>query len=180
MNDINPDEQPVITMIAALDAQTRIIGSNNELPWHLKDDLAYFKKHTKGSPVIMGRATFESIGMALPDRTNIVLTRNTDWSDDDVVVVHNKKEALRAATLDNESGKIWIIGGQQIYELFLDDAQLLYLTLVDSYPGDQSIDQDADNVSFPEYEHLFTRKISSQRHHEGGYGYRWVVLGKEE
>jgi len=159
-----------------MDATTRAIGNDNELLWHLPDDLAYFKKHTKGSPVIMGRATFESIGKILPGRTNIILTRNHDWHHDGVVIAHDKEEALRAATENNDSGTIWIIGGAQIYELFMSDADQLYLTLVNT-PADENRDIH-DDVFFPEYTDHFSTEIFSQSHQERGMSYRWIVLEK--
>lgn len=94
--------------IVAMDPN-RIIGANGKLPWHLPEDLAFFKKTTLGHPILMGRKTFESIGRPLPKRKNIVLTRDTEWSHKGVETV-NSPEKIPAI-----SGKIFVIGGAEIY-----------------------------------------------------------------
>src|SRR5476649_1920887 len=99
-----------LTIIVAMDAQ-RGIGINNTLPWRLPEDLAHFKRLTTGHPIIMGRKTFDSIGRPLPNRRNIVITRNTDWRHDGVEAVSSVEAAL--ALLDGQSG--FIIGGADIY-----------------------------------------------------------------
>ncbi len=130
----------MISLIVAHDIN-RVMGINNELPWHLPGDLAYFKKTTMGKPMIMGRKTFESIGKALPGRTNIVITRDPDYKRDGIVVVHSFDEALEVAKKENK--EIMIIGGEQIFRLALPIADRLYVTKIQhSYQGD---------TYFPEY-----------------------------
>ena len=133
----------MISMIVAL-ATNRVIGRDNDLPWHLPDDLRFFKRMTLGKPIIMGRKTFESIGRPLPKRHNIILTRNTDFTVDGCTVVHTADEALAAA---GDVAEVVIIGGAAIYELFLPHITKLYLTVVQAEPeGDTlfpAIDLDA-------------------------------------
>src|SRR5690606_30525750 len=107
-----------IALVAAM-AHNRVIGKDNKMPWHLPAELQHFKKITLGKPIVMGRATFESIGRPLPGRTNIVLTRQeiaaTDQADG-VIWVHSPEQAMTAAGAADE---LMIIGGGKIYELFL-------------------------------------------------------------
>lgn len=117
-------------------ARNGVIGLNNQLPWHLPQDLKYFKAVTFGKPVIMGRKTYESIGRPLPGRANIVITRDKQWSAaEGVVVVHSVDEALNEARrVLNESSsgldEAMIIGGAEIYRDTLSIADRVYLTRV--------------------------------------------------
>ena len=109
-------------MIAAM-AQNRIIGVDNDMPWHLPADLKHFKAITLGKAVIMGRKTYQSIGRALPGRPNIVITNNADYSLSDATVVDSPESALEVAkALSVDSDEIMIIGGGTIYQAFLDKA----------------------------------------------------------
>jgi dihydrofolate reductase len=123
---------PRITLIAAV-AKNRVIGRDNKLPWRLPADLAFFKKTTMGHPVVMGRKTFESIGKPLPGRTNIVLTRQPDYEAAGCVVVRSIEEVLeRFGDAD-----LFVIGGREIYELFLPYAHRLLITMLDhEFEGD--------------------------------------------
>lgn len=121
-----------VAMIVAM-AQNRVIGRNNELPWHLPNDLKYFKACTMGKPIIMGRKTFESIGRPLPGRSNIVVTRDTQWSAPGVEVVHDLDTALALGNrLAQTAGleELMVIGGEQIYRACLPRAGVLYVTEV--------------------------------------------------
>ena len=112
-----------ITLIAAA-AENNVIGNDNQLIWHLSDDLKHFKELTKGHCVIMGRKTFESMPKALPNRTNIVITRKHDYIAKDAIVVHSIHEALEKAKEDKQP---FIIGGGEIYSqsiLFSDRIEL--------------------------------------------------------
>jgi dihydrofolate reductase len=105
-----------ISLIAAL-TENRVIGKNNDLPWHLPDDMKYFMQTTKGHPVIMGRKNYDSIPekfRPLPNRTNIVVTRQRDFVADGCIVVHSLEEALDEAT-NIVTDEIFIIGGAEIY-----------------------------------------------------------------
>ncbi len=114
-------------------AENRVIGRNNKLPWYLPEDLKYFKRTTYGKPVIMGRKTFDSIGKPLPGRANIVVTRHPD---DLPAGVHGETslqaayERAEADALVNGKEEIIVMGGAQIYELALPDADRLYVTHV--------------------------------------------------
>jgi dihydrofolate reductase len=114
-------------------SQNRVIGRNNKLPWHLPEDLKYFKSVTMGKPVIMGRKTFESIGRPLPGRPNIVITRDTGYSQAGITVVHGLEEAIgQAEALCHINGReeALVIGGSEIYAQALPLSQRLYLTQV--------------------------------------------------
>ena len=99
------------TAVVAM-ADNGVIGRDNDLPWRLPDDLRRFKSITIGHAVLMGRRTYETIGRPLPDRRNLVLTRDRNWSAPDCVVVHTPGEALAAV---GESGRLFVIGGAQVY-----------------------------------------------------------------
>jgi dihydrofolate reductase len=110
------------------------MGQNNELLWYLPGDLPRFKQLTIGSPIIMGRKTFDSIGKPLPGRTNIVLTANDQWSHPGVTVARSINESLELARAEKPE-KISIIGGGQIYKLFLPFATILEITYVYDAPA---------------------------------------------
>ncbi len=116
-----------LSIIAAM-ADNRVIGINNSLPWKLPSDMKWFRKHTLGKPVIMGRKTFESFGgRPLPERTNIVITRDSNYKADGAVVVNSIEQAVKAA---NGAEEAMIIGGASFYEQMLDKADRMYLTFV--------------------------------------------------
>jgi dihydrofolate reductase len=125
-----------LTLVAAY-ADGRIIGDAGSIPWHISEDFAHFKAVTMGGVLLMGRATWDSIGRPLPGRTTIVLTRSTSWQPgfDGVRVAHSLDEALGLArSLD---GEVFVVGGAQVYELALPLATHQVLTEVDlSPPGD--------------------------------------------
>lgn len=111
-----------------------MIGANGGMPWHLPDDLQWFKHQTQGKPIVMGRRTFESIGKALPRRRNFVLTRCADFAAPGIEAVNSL-----AAVADRVAGndQIMVIGGAQIYALALPAAQRLVLTRIEAeYAGD--------------------------------------------
>jgi dihydrofolate reductase len=123
-----------ISVIAAM-AKNRVIGMNNQMPWHLSADLKRFKAITMSSPIIMGRKTFESIGKPLPGRTNIVITRNPHYLPHGCLVFNNLDTAIeRACQLANE---IFVIGGAELYRAVLSKAETIYLTeIIKDFPGD--------------------------------------------
>lgn len=128
-------------------AKNNAIGRNNELPWHLPQDLKYFKSVTLGKPVIMGRKTFESIGKPLPGRTNIVVTRQKNWSVAGVLVAKSVEEALDIAQQfrgeqSSLADEVMVIGGAEIYRHALPIADRVYLTKID-------IDVDGADAFFP-------------------------------
>ncbi|MBP9925918.1 MAG: dihydrofolate reductase [Cyclobacteriaceae bacterium] len=123
----------IISLIAAL-AKNRIIGKNNDLPWHLPDDMKYFMQTTKEHYVIMGRKNYESIPekfRPLPNRTNIVVTRKKDFQAPNCIVVNSLQEGLTLGSNANQE-EVFIIGGSEIYKLGLPLANKLYLTEIDA------------------------------------------------
>jgi dihydrofolate reductase len=108
-------------------SQNGTIGKNNKLPWHISEDLKRFKALTTGHAAVMGRKTFESLGKPLPNRRNVVLTRDPLFSAAGVETVHSVKEMQKLCTLDEE---IFIIGGAEVYKQFLPLADKIYLTLI--------------------------------------------------
>ena len=121
-----------VILVAAI-GENGEMGVNNALLWHLPGDLPRFKKMTMGYPIIMGRKTFDSIGNALPGRLNIVLSANANWQQDEVITVNSIEKAIDTAK-QNKSEKVFVIGGGQIYKLFLPYATQLELTEVFDAP----------------------------------------------
>lgn len=129
-----------VTIVAAV-ASNGVIGADGTLPWHLPDDLRRFKQLTLGHVLVMGRKTYESIGRPLPDRTTVVVTRNSAWRPaEGALVAASLPEALEtAAAIDVE---VFVVGGAQVYAEALPSADRLELTLVDAEP--------AGDVTFPD------------------------------
>lgn len=108
------------------------IGKDNQLLWKLSDDLKLFKKRTLGHAIIMGRKTYDSIGKPLPGRANIVISQNKNLKIEGCTVVHSLEEAIKSAEEQTDKEEIFIIGGQQIFELSAPIATKLYLTEVNA------------------------------------------------
>lgn len=118
-------------------ANDRVIGYENDMPWHVPGDLAYFKRRTMGKPIIMGRKTYESIGRPLPGRLNIVITRNRSYEVEGVRVVSSLEEAFRIAKEETDAAEYMVIGGEQIFQQAMPLADRMYITKIDeTYPGD--------------------------------------------
>lgn len=152
---MNPQSQPnqqIIAIIAAM-AQNRVIGNNNTLPWHLPADLKHFKALTTSHPIIMGRKTFDSIGRPLPNRQNIVITRQTNWHAPGVDVANSIEDAI---SLCKDKQKIFIIGGAQIYQQAFRVANYMHLTIIEGkFSGD---------AYFPEYPQNQWMEIKRESH----------------
>ena len=161
----------IISFVAAM-GKNRVIGKNGKLPWHLPKDLKHFHDMTLGKPVIMGRKTYESIGKPLPDRTNIIITRDQSYKAEGCIVVHTIDEALKAA---GNAEEVMVIGGSQIYKEFLPRANRMYLTFIDEeFQGD---------TYFPEYNIEEWKEISYEEHErdaENKYDFRFVVLERSK
>ena len=154
----------IISLIAAV-GKNNVIGADNKLPWKLSADLKRFRQITSGKPVIMGRKTFESIGRPLPNRINIIITRDKNYKADSCIVVHSAEEALNAA---KENEEIMVIGGEQIFKEFLPKAGRMYLTIIDKkFEGD---------AYFPEYDGKEWKEFLKEEHEEGGIKYAFVNL----
>jgi dihydrofolate reductase len=115
-----------ISFMVAMDIQ-QAIGLGNDLPWRLPADLAYFKRKTLNHTILMGRKTYESIGKPLPQRTNVVITRNEGFTAEGCIVVHSVEEA--AAQFAGE--ELFVIGGAEIFRLFMPVVDRLYITLIE-------------------------------------------------
>jgi dihydrofolate reductase len=118
----------MISFIVAAD-ENNLIGKNNQLPWHLPDDMKYFKNQTWGMTVIMGRKSLESLGKPLQGRQNIVVTRNRDWKPDGAEVAHSIDEAIEIAK-GTGAKEIFIIGGAEIFKAAMPIADRIYLTRI--------------------------------------------------
>ena len=141
-----------LVLLAALDRH-RAIGKGNALPWHLPDDLKRFKALTLGKPVLMGRKTAESLGRALPERRNLVLTRSGRAPFDGMEAVSSLDEASRLAG----DGELMVIGGGEIFALALPHATRMFLTHVDT-------EVDGADAFFPEFDASQWRVVSRESH----------------
>lgn len=162
-NDKNFKEKPLISIIAAI-AENRAIGKDNKLLCHIPEDLKRFKQITQDHPVIMGRTTYESLGKALPERINIIITRDQNYKADGCIICHSLEEALTVARKYNDE-EIFLIGGGQIYRQGIKYADKLYLTIVKS-------NFEADTF-FPDYSEF--KKVTFKK--EGIYNqYQYIFL----
>lgn len=157
-----------IAFVVATD-RNNVIGKDGRLPWHLSDDLKYVRRITTGKPLIMGRRTFDSIGRALPDRTNIVLTRDPTFRAKDVQVASSPEEALALA---GDAPEIIVFGGAQIFDLFRSKADRIYLTKVDAETeGDTYFTFDPEEW-----------RVVEDRHHDADakneYAFDWITLDR--
>ncbi len=159
--------QPKISLIAAV-ANNLAIGKNNQLLWHLPEDLKRFKALTKGHAVVMGSKTYESLGRPLPDRTNIVIAKDPNYKAMGCIVVNSLDEAIKKAG-EYEKEEIFIIGGGSIYAQFLPLANKLYITKVNK-------DFDGD-VFFPNYDE-FTKVIFEKHGQHEDLKYTFLELEK--
>ncbi|BDY03300.1 type 3 dihydrofolate reductase [Ferrimonas sp. YFM] len=139
-----------LSMIACM-AFDRVIGKENQMPWHLPADLKHFKAITMGKPVVMGRRTFDSIGRPLPGRRNVVISRNPEYRPEGVTRVASIDEAL---VLLADEEEVMIIGGGQLYASLLPKADRLYLTLAQL--------QVEGDTRFPDYQQLQWRELERQ------------------
>lgn len=160
-------KKPIISIIAAI-GENRGIGKDNKLLWHIPQDLERFKKLTFSHPVIMGRITFESIGKALPGRTNIIVTRDKNYEIEGCLVTHSFQGAIDKAKKE-ENDEIFIIGGEQIYKQGIDYADKLYLTIVH--------DNFAADAFFPDFSQ-FKTVISRKEGKTDQYRYTFLELVK--
>ncbi len=165
-----------LALIAAV-AENGIVGRDNRLPWHLPEDLKYFKRTTVGKPVVMGRKTWDSIGRPLPGRTNIVISRQSNLRLEGVSVVADLPAALRLAegiAGREGSDELMVIGGSEIHALALPMAQRLYLTEVHA--------QVAGDAFFPAWNRHEWEESSRRRHSADDtnpYDYSFVIYNRK-
>nr|AIA17870.1 Dihydrofolate reductase [uncultured bacterium] len=145
----------IISLVAAM-SENRVIGIDNKLPWNIPVDMKRFRDITRGHVVVMGRKTFESLGKPLPQRTNIVITRNRDWTAEGATVVHSLEEAL--APYKNSDEEVFVIGGGEIYDRAIEIADRIYLTVVHkNFQGD---------AYFPEFDSAKFDVFHEEKHNE--------------
>ena len=170
--DKNNMTKPKISIVVALGKNSRAIGKGPDLLWRISDDLKRFKTLTTGHPIIMGRKTFQSIGKALPNRTNIIVTRDTAFKAENCITIHSIEDAFTEAR-KIEQGEIFVIGGGEIYAQTLPFVDKLYLTLVES---------DAEGtVFFPEYSEFKKEVFREEKKDEKtGLSYTWVDLVRSD
>ena len=157
---------PQLTIIVAIDAQ-RGIGIDNRLPWHLKEDLAHFKRTTTGHPIVMGRKTFDSIGKPLPNRRNIVITRNPDWRHEGVEAATSVDAAL--TLLGGTPG--YVIGGAQIFQDVLPRADRMIVTEI-------SRTFDCDTF-FPPIDTQQWKEVRREQYHSAEHGFDYAFVTYE-
>jgi dihydrofolate reductase len=156
-----------LSIVVAM-AANRVIGRDNQLPWHLPADLKHFKQLTTGKPILMGRKTWESIGRPLPERTNIVITRDTDYTAAGCVVVHSIDAALRAAGHNDE---VMVIGGSELYRQVLPQVTTIYLTRVHADIEGDTVFPEIDESEWREVE-----RIDCEPDEKNAYAYSFITL----
>nr|AIA14643.1 Dihydrofolate reductase [uncultured bacterium] len=163
-----PVEAPLSAVVAM--AKNRVIGKNNQLPWHLPADLKHFKALTSGGVVIMGRKTFTSIGKKLPNRVNIIVTRDKNFFADDCLIAHSVQDAIALAR-EQDNEHLFVIGGNEIYEQAMPYLEKIYLTTVEqAFSGD---------TYFPLLDPLVWQETSREEHHadeKNPYDYAFTIL----
>ena len=159
---------PKLSIIVAM-SSNRVIGVNNSLPWHLSEDLKHFKTLTTGHTIIMGRKTYESIGKPLPNRRNIVISRNLNAFYGGIEVVHSLEDAFSTSSNDDE---VFIIGGSNIYEQSLHLVEHLYITEIKkAFEGD---------AFFPEIDKSLWAESARETHTSSdGLEFSFVSLQKK-
>ena len=154
-----------IILIAAV-SKDKVIGKQGGIPWKIKEDLSFFKVKTLNSPIIMGRATYNSIGRPLPNRLNIVMTRSVK-NTEGVTEVTSVEKAIEAASINRDSSKVYIIGGENIYKEFLPIAHRMIITEVDLYIED-------GDTFFPEWNISEWKEQSRDQREENGTRFSFV------
>jgi dihydrofolate reductase len=168
---LTPKEAGALRLVAVVAmAENGVIGRDNRLPWRLSGDLRRFKSITVGKPLLMGRRTFESLGRPLPDRRNIVITRDHGWSAQGCTVVHSLDEAFRAAA---PAAELMVIGGAEIYALCWPLLSRIELTRVHGHPQGDTFLNDLDWSGW---------RVETQERHaadeRNDYDYSFVTLAR--
>lgn len=144
----------IISLIAAA-TENNVIGKDNDLPWHLTDDMKFFVQTTRGHHILMGRKNLESFGKLLPKRTNIILTRDQSFSYEGAVIFHDLKEAFQFAE-NNGEDELMVIGGGEIYKQALPYADRIYLTRIHTEIGGDTF--------FPEFDQKEWKVVHEDYH----------------
>jgi dihydrofolate reductase len=155
-------------------SQNRVIGKDNDLPWRLPADLQFFKSKTSGHTILMGRRTYESMGRPLPHRENVVLTRDKGFAASGCHVIHSKEKALRLERELEEKGEtLFVIGGQAIFEMFMDEADIIYLTIIyEDFAGDTYFPELDENWSI-------TARKKGIKNDKNPYDYEFLTYEKK-
>ncbi|WP_252503314.1 dihydrofolate reductase [Sporosarcina sp. Marseille-Q4943] len=158
----------MISLLVAYDLN-RVIGIDNKMPWHIPEELKYFKKVTMGKAIVMGRKTFESIGRPLPGRMNIIVTRNENYEAEGVEIFHDLQKAIERGK--EYSDEVVIIGGAEIFNLSMDISDRLYITIIrKEYEGD---------TFFPEHDNSWKLVSESEDHFtEEGIPYSYLIFDR--
>jgi dihydrofolate reductase len=157
-----------ISLVVAA-SENNVIGKDNRLLWHLPNDMKFFKNTTWGMPVIMGRKTFESLGKPLTGRTNIVMTRDKQWTANGTTVSSNMDEAMKAAA-DTDAKEVFVIGGGEIFKQVLPQANRVYLTRVHT-----SLEGDAFFPELPAKEWELLSQLDFMADAKHAYAYSFQV-----
>jgi dihydrofolate reductase len=157
-----------VVLVAAV-ADNGVIGADGGMPWHLPADFTHFRRVTAGHTLVMGRATYDSIGRPLPGRPNVVVTRSSDWSADGVQVAHSLEEALALA--DAHDGDVAVIGGAALYAAALPVADVQVLTEVHASP--------AGDTTYPAFDRAEWREVRRETGPAGEVALEWVWLERE-
>lgn len=158
----------MISVIVAM-SKNRVIGKDNQLPWHLPADLKFFKETTMGHAILMGRKTHEAIGRPLPGRENVILTRQKDYHPEGCTVIHSVEEALERY----QDQSIFVIGGAEIIKQFLPVVDRLYLTLID-----QEFEGDVFLPEFREEEWEEVSRVQGITDEKNPYSYYFLVYDR--
>ncbi|WP_226034743.1 dihydrofolate reductase [Aquibacillus saliphilus] len=163
----------MISLLYAMD-KNRVIGYNNELPWRLPKDLKFFKELTTSNMVIMGRKTFDSMNGPLPNRKNVIVTRDKSYQQNDCEVIHSVDKVIDWST-DNPEVEYFVIGGGNIFEQILPYADRMYMTYIDeSFPGD---------TYFPDFDESvwqITKKIKGIKDDNNPYDYYFIQYDRKQ
>lgn len=162
----------LVSLIAAAD-ENNVIGHGNTMPWRLPDELKHFRATTKGHPVIMGRKTYDSIGRPLPERLNIVVSRNPDFQAEGCLVVHSLHDAIELAKRE-ATDEAFVIGGAQLYEVALPIADRIYLTRIHTHltAGDAYFPA----IPFEEWEEVSRERHETDERHP--FAFSFTVLDR--
>ncbi|MFC4387613.1 dihydrofolate reductase [Gracilibacillus marinus] len=162
----------MLSLIFAMD-QNRVIGKDNQLPWHLPNDLKFFKEKTIHHKIIMGRKTYESMGGALPKRENIVLTRDAQFANDDCKVIHDI-DSIHQLQQENPEEEIFIIGGVEIFKQVLSFADRIYMTKIHA-----EFDGDTFFPLLNEDEWMITSKTDGMVDEKNKYPHTFIQLERK-
>ena len=162
----------MISLLFAMD-RNRAIGYNNDLPWRLPNDLKFFKQLTTTNTIIMGRKTFDSLGKALPNRTNVVVTRDETFHAEDCQVIHSIEPILEWNKINPEK-EFFVIGGANLFEQILPYAERMYMTWID-----QTFPSDTYFPSFNELEWKLIKKEKGIKNEKNPFDYYFIQYDRK-